>query len=407
MEEGPPVRRDARSSSHSTRPAGRAWASARASTRITTRPTSGRGRFRATGLAALAAAVLLVLLGATPALAGTADDPEFTDPEDVMGNGGIDLVAGWVQEDAQAEALTFHLEVADLSSGPTALTSHTYRWSFRLGAAEHAARARADFSMSGTVWDFWLEDASGTRQASLDGTPDVGESRIRWTVPRDLVGDPAKNTTLADPWAEGVAVSTQTGSQTGRDRAPDMSFGRSYNLTEGPTSDGGTGNGGGGGDGDGTGGPDGSAFPFAALADPAVLLGLVGLVAAAILLAFFLIGRMGGLEMVCDQPRRSTRPGQGTNFPLRIENRGRRPVKAALSAEDVPDDWVAFLPLPTLTLEGRSAKDLWITLKAPADAEPGDAAEVTVRAESRDAPGGPAEVRVRADVVEKAAAAEK
>lgn len=390
MEAGPPVRRAARSPGSSTRP-------------------TGRTRGPPTGLAALAAAVLLLaVLGATPALAGTADDPEFTDPEDVTGNGGIDLVAGWVQEDAPAEALTFHLEVADLSSGPTALTSHTYRWSFRLDATEYAARARADFSMSGTVWDFWLEDASGTRQASLDGTPDVGESRIRWTVPRDLVGDPAQNTTLADPWAEGVAVSTQTGSQTGRDRAPDSGFGRSYNLTHGSSTHGGTGNGGGGGngDGDGTGGPDGSAFPFAALADPAVLAGLVGLVAAALLLAFFLIGKMGGLEMVCDQARRTTRPGQGTNFPLRIENRGRHPVKAALTAHGVPDDWVAFLPLPTLTLEGRSAKDLWITLKAPADAAPGDAADVTVRAESRDAPGGPAEVRVRADVVAKDAAAE-
>lgn len=345
-------------------------------------------------LTAVVAFALLLPAGVT---AGSASDPEFVDPDDVATNAAVDIVAGWVEE--SGTTLRFHLEVGDLGQGPAPGTTHSYAWSFRLDQTAYAAVARVAFGATGSDVDYWLADAQGDRVASLAGTYDTDEARLSWEVPRDLLGAPARGTDVADPWGEAAAL--VGGQRTARDRAPDANFGRTYTLQEGPDPAGGDGDGGGGGTGGtdgGTGTGDASAgAPFGEAG--ALGLGLLGLVAATVLLVWALRARAGGVALACEAPRQTTTAGRGTNFPLRVENRGRKPLTAELRTRDVPDGWVAFVPLPEVRLKPRQSRDLWVTLKAPADARPGQAADVTVRAEAREAPGRASEVRMRADVV--------
>lgn len=356
------------------RPAGRA-----------TGPSTARqGAFLA--LAALLLAIMLVVPPA--ALAGSASDPEVSDGDDTAGHDGVDLVAGWVEETASTVRL--NVQLVDLQTGPAPLTQHNYAFAFRVGQTGYAAVAQASFGAETPAVDYWLADAQGDRVATLTGTYDAEASVISWQVPRDLLGEPAEGTVVADTWAEAVAM--LGGTQAARDRAPDAGFGQSYTLQLGPAgSGGGTG-------GDGSGAGDGPGAPTDGGSSNLIAVGLVGVVAATGVIAWAVRARAGGVRLTCEMARRSTRAGQETTFPLRVKNRGRRPVTAQIRAGEVPKGWSAFVPLPSVKLDPGQSKDLWVSLRAPRDAAPGDAVDVAVQAQAKGASGQTSEVQMHAEV---------
>lgn len=339
-------------------------------------------------------AVFLVAVQA--ARAGSPDDPEIDDGADVAAATAVDVLRAWVEEEASGEAVLLHVDVEDLSAGPAPLTVHTYTWSFQMVPADDSPATAGSWQVtatvrtaaSGTDVDYALRTGEGTRVATLAGTYDTEAGHLAWTVPRRLIGRPAAGDLLADPHVVAEAARDDSDVVLAVDRAPDACCGRDYTFTVGTAGSGtgggsGTGTGGGtgttGGDGSGTDGGDGGSGAPASL-----LAGTVALVAMGALMAYALHARRGGVALVCPEPRQTAHPGQGTNFPLRVENRSKRPVTVDLRTEDVPDGWVAFVPLPELDLEAGQARELWVTLKAPADASAGDRADVGVTAMHRD-----------------------
>lgn len=332
----------------------------------------------------LVVATILLLTSTAVASAGTADDPEITDPQDVDGFPAIDILGGWAV--AANGTVELHLEVASLDDGPSPVTSHIYTFSFLQGTSEYHARAVADFTGSGTSVTYELRNAQGQRIAELGGEYDTTDAEIGWHIPAKLIGDPGPNATLEHLRAEGRVEGS--GSVTARDRAPDSGFGEVFAFPGGT-----------GGSGSGSVGPGPQTGPdtgASALLPALLLLGGVAVVAGALYHR-----RSAGpvLELTCDAPDQEARPGQGTNFPLRVENGGRERVALDMETVEVPEGWVAFIPLPTLKLDPGEARELWMTLKAPADAVPGD--EVQVRVVAREQGGQlSAEAVLRADVVE-------
>ncbi len=152
----------------------------------------------------LLALLLAMLLAAPLVSAGSADDPEVTDPADDAGSAtgrdydNIDVLSAWVADEGP-EAFNI---TATFQAAPTANGQQTI--SFRLFAL-----------YEGNEVDL------ATAPGSVDGTS------MTWSVPRSTFDGiaPGKNFSLALS-TSGFYVSSAVG--TGGDRAPDADFGRAY-----------------------------------------------------------------------------------------------------------------------------------------------------------------------------------
>ncbi|MEK6976255.1 MAG: hypothetical protein AABY18_07935 [Candidatus Thermoplasmatota archaeon] len=174
-----------------------------------------------------AAAFLLLALLPWPAQAGTQTDPEFTDDAgdpDIQGfpigpigvlSDGIDLLKGWVEENATA--LVLALEVAGDITLLDPATSYQFDFHLRSNGTDYTASA---------TWEGAF--AAGGVAASVAAEGSV----LRFTVPKSSVG--AFRSDVVDGlYAEssGTLISDPLSSLL--DRAPDSGMGRAYNVTQG------------------------------------------------------------------------------------------------------------------------------------------------------------------------------
>lgn len=314
------------------------------------------------------AAGILVSLAATAALAGTADDPEIQDPNGDAGDSAIDVTDGWVNN--TTSRILFNIMVQNQQDPDTGET-HFFCWTFRHGATEYTAQARVsnEDPLTGIEEAYNLVDGcQGQSSNTLTGSRSQGVVTIR--VPREVAGSPQPNATLEDNYIRTVVDGDPTNPS---DRAPDgNTFGDAYTFPAGPAPDGGNGGGPGTNDGD------------VGTVGPGILAGAGLLVVLAAGGGYYLwTNRSPKLSLDCPDPERVAHPGQGTNFPVRIENHGAEDVNAELEAQGVPEGWVAFVPLPTMELEAGEAKELWVTVKPPGDAEIGATIEVDLVARIR------------------------
>lgn len=316
------------------------------------------------------AAGILLSVAAGAALAGTADDPEIQDPNGDAGDSAIDVTAGWVNN--TTKRVIFTIQVEDLQE-PEIGEVQYFCWVFWQGTDQYRAQARVsnEDPLQGVNPEYYLVDACGDDQGdSLErGEYETDEDRIVIRVPRGSIGDPQPNATIDDHYIETMVSGNPSNPS---DRAPDGNeFGGAYVFPAGPTPPG---------DGNGPAPPDGNAPAVG----PAALAG-IGLVA--VLLAgggwYLWTNRGAKLSLDCPDPERVAHPGQGTNFPVRIENHGNEDVHAELEARGVPEGWVAFVPLPTMELDAGEAKELWVTVKPPGDAEIGTEVELELVARIR------------------------
>lgn len=145
--------------------------------------------------------------------------------------------------------------------------------------------------------------------------------------------------------------------------------------------------------------PEGVGVPF--LGDlrvplPALVAGL--LVVGGLAAAPFVIARRRprGVVADCPEPLKLVRPGRGASFPVELRNPAQTPATATLDVGAVPEGWSAFMPLPDVQLAARESRSLFLMVRAPPEAPPGDAVDIDLTV--RDGAGRETVVRVRAEV---------
>ncbi|HEX9816371.1 MAG TPA: hypothetical protein VGB18_05280, partial [Candidatus Thermoplasmatota archaeon] len=131
----------------------------------------------------------------------------------------------------------------------------------------------------------------------------------------------------------------------------------------------------------------------------------VWLLAAAAAAILIIVGvmlrgrRKSGVAIATDSPMQEVVPGRGASFPVVITNLGTAKETVVLGTSDVPPGWSAILPVERLELRGNESTTIWLTLKSPANARPGESIQVAFIATGTD--GTATEVRLEAAVVEK------
>lgn len=128
---------------------------------------------------------------------------------------------------------------------------------------------------------------------------------------------------------------------------------------------------------------------------------VAGLVAGALAVAgvVWIVRRtQPGVTVASAAAEKALAPGKAVHFPLVVGNRRREPDAIALALADAPSGWSAHLAVPELELEGREEREIWLSVRAPAEARAGDEAAFTVRAVSRRRPRDVASLAVRARV---------
>lgn len=128
---------------------------------------------------------------------------------------------------------------------------------------------------------------------------------------------------------------------------------------------------------------------------------LVGIAAA---IPFLLRKKKGDVAADCPEPLKMVRPGRGTSFPIELRNPGAEPATARFEVGPLPEGWSAFMPLPEVQLAARETRNLWLMVRAPAEAATGAMADIELRLRSGADAKAPARlVRVRAEVNPSAA----
>ncbi len=75
--------------------------------------------------------------------------------------------------------------------------------------------------------------------------------------------------------------------------------------------------------------------------------------------------------------------GRGTSFPVTLKNQSNDPVPVRLEITDVQEGWSALTTLPDLELAAKETRTVYMMVRAPPDAKPGDlcVAKLTVKPE--------------------------
>lgn len=129
---------------------------------------------------------------------------------------------------------------------------------------------------------------------------------------------------------------------------------------------------------------------------------VAGIVLIVVTLAIVLLLRRrqpAGAMLTCPEPLKLLKPGRGASFPVEARNGSDKPTRLVLAVGPVPEGWSAFLPLPEVQLAARETRGLWLMVRSPETARPGDAIDIEVTA-TDPATGKPRKLRVRAEVSE-------
>ncbi|MBI2079104.1 MAG: hypothetical protein HYT80_12205 [Euryarchaeota archaeon] len=116
-------------------------------------------------------------------------------------------------------------------------------------------------------------------------------------------------------------------------------------------------------------------------------------------LAVVLIRRKkGGLLVSSESPIQQVLPGRGASFPVKVVNEGGAKQSLTLGTSDVPPGWSAILPVDRIELQGNESTTIWLTLKAPPTAHPGEHVQLNFIASGTD--GASSETLLEASVVQ-------
>lgn len=146
--------------------------------------------------------------------------------------------------------------------------------------------------------------------------------------------------------------------------------------------------------------PEGLQIPFLSALGIPVEYVLAGLVLVAVAAAIPLVVRRkpAMVQAECAEPLKMVRPGRGTSFPIEVRNPSGEALTARVEVGPVPEGWSAFMPLPEVQVAGRETRSLFLMVRAPAEAKPGDTVDVEITLRNAQRPERKATVRVRAEV---------
>lgn len=74
----------------------------------------------------------------------------------------------------------------------------------------------------------------------------------------------------------------------------------------------------------------------------------------------------------CEESEKDVIAGRGTSFPITLKNKGSDPVPVKLEVSDVQEGWSALTTLPDLELGSKETRTVYMMVRAPPDAKPGD-----------------------------------
>lgn len=135
---------------------------------------------------------------------------------------------------------------------------------------------------------------------------------------------------------------------------------------------------------------------------PIVLTGFLALIVGVTLLGVRRLRR--GVALTPTQPERPVEPGKSVKFTLLIENRRGKPQKLKFAPGPIPAGWSIHLALSEVDLEPGEEKSLWVILRAPATATPGEEVSVDLRLDSpRGGPRDGAVATIKARVTKEEA----
>jgi hypothetical protein len=78
------------------------------------------------------------------------------------------------------------------------------------------------------------------------------------------------------------------------------------------------------------------------------------------------------IDVSCEDSEREVSPGRGTSYPITIENKGSDAVAVELEVTDVQEGWSALTTLPNLELGADEDRTVYMMVRAPEEAKPGD-----------------------------------
>lgn len=127
---------------------------------------------------------------------------------------------------------------------------------------------------------------------------------------------------------------------------------------------------------------------------------LVG-AAGIFLLAIVLVRRKKGVDISCSEPTQEVLPGRGASYPVRLRNEAPEEDTFFLSTSELPSGWNVLLPVESIDLRGGEQDTVWLTVKAPGTARPGERVQFELFASSRASPGQEGSVGLEAAVVDQ------
>lgn len=92
--------------------------------------------------------------------------------------------------------------------------------------------------------------------------------------------------------------------------------------------------------------------------------------------------KKGRLVLTSDAAQQSVLPGRGASFPVRIENDSREADRVRLVVGQLPQGWASIIPLDEIDLKPGELTQLWVTVRSPTRALPGDVVNFDLRANS-------------------------
>lgn len=78
------------------------------------------------------------------------------------------------------------------------------------------------------------------------------------------------------------------------------------------------------------------------------------------------------VEASCEESEKDVIAGRGTSFPIVLRNKGSDPVPVRLEVSEVQEGWSALTTLPDLELGGKETRTVYMMVRAPPEAKPGD-----------------------------------
>jgi hypothetical protein len=82
--------------------------------------------------------------------------------------------------------------------------------------------------------------------------------------------------------------------------------------------------------------------------------------------------RRSRVEATVEESEKDVVAGRGTSFPVTLKNKGKEAIPVNLEVVDVQEGWSALTTLPDLELGARETRTVYMMVRAPPDAKPGD-----------------------------------